>query len=323
MVLFFVLGAIAATGANVSADMTKHPEISDVTAAEARRQGVIYGLAAYLCWGFFPLYFKSVKVVPPLEMVSHRIVWSLAFLLLLITWKRAWPGMMGLLTLPKSLAVLVVSTLLIATNWLVFIYAISVGEVLQSSLGYFINPLVSVLLGFVFLRERLQRPQWVSLGLAATGVLYLSYHYGSVPWIALILAASFGLYGLIRKALPVEPLVGLTVETLLLAPFALFYLVQLNRLGTGIFLASSARLDLLIPLSGIITAIPLLLFAAAAKKLRLATIGFLQYITPTMHFLLAITIFGETFTHTHLVSFLFIWSGLALYSLHAYRSVKA
>ena len=299
----------------------KEPNIG-LTPAEMKRQGVIYGLAAYLCWGFFPVYFKAVKVVPPLEMVSHRIVWSLAFLLILITWKDAWRNMLDLLTLPKSLAVLVVSTLLIATNWLVFIYAISVGEVLQSSLGYFINPLVSVLLGFIFLGERLERAQWVSLFLAATGVVYLAVQYGVMPWISLILAASFGLYGLIRKALHVEPLVGLTVETLLLAPFALFYLVQLNQKGTGIFLASSTNLDLLIPMSGVVTAIPLLLFAAAAKKLRLATIGFLQYITPTMHFLLAITIFGETFTHTHLISFLFIWSGLALYSLHAYRATR-
>jgi len=303
--------------------MIKHPETTDLAAAETRRLGVIYGLAAYLCWGFFPLYFKSVKLVPPLEMVSHRIVWSLAFLLLLITWKRSWRSMMELLTLPKSLAVLVATTLLIATNWLVFIYAISIGEVLQSSLGYFINPLVSVLLGFVFLRERLERPQWISLALAACGVVYLAVQYGRMPWIALILALSFGLYGLIRKALHVEPLVGLTVETLLLAPFALFYLLRLHQDGTGIFLAHSAQLDLLIPMSGVVTAIPLLLFAAAAKKLRLATIGFLQYITPTMHFLLAITVFGETFTHTHLISFLFIWSGLALYSVHAYRSVRA
>ncbi len=303
--------------------MTKQTETPDLGAAESRRQGVIYGLAAYLCWGFFPVYFKSVKAVPPLEMVSHRIVWSLAFLLLLITWKGAWRSMLGLLTLPKSLSVLAATTLLIATNWLVFIYAISVGEVLQSSLGYFINPLVSVLLGWLFLRERLERPQWISLVLAATGVIYLASQYGSIPWIALVLAVSFGLYGLIRKALQVEPLVGLTVETLLLAPLALFYLVQLDRQGTGLFLAHSTRLDLLVPMSGVVTAIPLLLFAAAAKKLRLATVGFLQYITPTLHFLLAITIFGEPFTHTHLVSFLFIWAGLVLYSLHAYRAVRA
>lgn len=301
-------------------DLNPHP---DQSAADARRKGVVYGLAAYICWGFFPVYFKAVKLVPPLEMVAHRICWSLAFLLLLIAWKGAWRDIKELLARPKSLAALGVSTLLIATNWLVFIYAIGAGEVLQSSLGYFINPLVSVLLGFLFLGERLQRAQWLSLVLAAVGVIYLAAWYGSMPWIALLLAASFGLYGLIRKSLPVEPLVGLTVETLLLAPFALVYLLRLRQGGAGVFLASSLQLDLLIPMAGVITAIPLLLFAAAAKRLRLATVGFLQYITPTLHFLLAVTVYGESFTHTHLVSFLFIWSGLALYSLHAYRAVKA
>ena len=288
--------------------------------SEARRQGVIYGLAAYLCWGFFPVYFKAVQVVRPLEMVAHRICWSLAFLLVLIAWKGAWGDIGRLLARPKSLAALTASTLLIATNWLVFIYAISVDEVLQSSLGYFINPLVSVLLGFVFLGERLERAQWLSIVLAAAGVIYLAACYGSIPWISLLLAATFGLYGLIRKALRVEPLVGLTVETLLLAPFALIYLIVLHQRGTGIFLASSTRLDLLIPMAGIITAIPLLFFAAAAKRLRLATVGFLQYITPTMHFLLAVIVYGEAFTHNDLISFLLIWSGLAVYSVHAYRS---
>jgi len=291
-------------------------------AAESQRKGVTYGLAAYLCWGVFPVYFKAVHAVPPLEMVAHRICWSLAFLLLLIAGKGAWRDMQQLLARPKSLAVLCVSTLLIATNWLVFIYAITAGEVLQSSLGYFINPLVSVLLGFLFLGERLVRVQWISIALAAVGVVYLAASYGAIPWISLALAASFGFYGLIRKSLHVEPLVGLTVETLLLAPIALIYLIRLDQSGAAAFLAGSGSLNILIPLSGIITAIPLLLFAAATKKLRLATVGFLQYITPTMHFLLAVLAYGETFTHTHLVSFLFIWCGLALYSLHAYRSTR-
>lgn len=303
--------------------MTNDQLNPDLAAAQAKRKGVIYGLCAYLCWGFFPVYFKAVKVVPPLEMVAHRIVWSLAFLLVLITWKGAWRSIMELLRRPKCLAALTASTLLIATNWLVFIYAVGVGEVLQSSLGYFINPLVSVLLGFLFLGERLERTQWVSLALASAGVLYFALQLGSWPWISLLLGASFGLYGLIRKALHVEPLVGLTVETLLLAPFALFYLLQLHGKGTGIFLASSTRIDLLIPMAGIVTAVPLLLFAAAARRLRLATIGFLQYITPTLHFLLAVAVYGEKFTHTHLISFLFIWCGLTLYSLHAYRASKA
>lgn len=291
-------------------------------ASARQRQGVVYGLAAYLCWGFFPVYFKSVHAVAPLEMVAHRICWSLVFLLILIAGKRAWRDMLLLLARPKSMAVLCVSTLLIATNWLVFIYAISIGEVLQSSLGYFINPLVNVLLGFVFLKERLERVQWVSIALAAAGVVYLAASFGVMPWISLGLAASFGVYGLIRKSLHVEPLVGLTVETLLLAPIALIYLVRLDQNGTAAFLSGSTTLNVLIALAGIVTAVPLLLFTAATKRLRLATVGFLQYITPTLHFLLAVFAFGETFTHAHLVSFLFIWCGLILYSLNAYRSSR-
>ena len=300
--------------------MTKDHQNPADAAANASRQGVIYGLSAYFFWGFFPVYFKSVKALPPLEMVSHRVVWSLAFLLLLITWKGGWRTIKELLTKPKVLGVLSVTTLLIAVNWLVFIYAVGAGEVLQSSLGYFINPLVNVLLGFVFLGERLERAQWVSLALAIIGVLYLALQYGSVPWISLILALSFGLYGLIRKSLRVDPLMGLTIETLLLTPIALIYIVHLDNIGAAVFLATSPALDVLVAMSGIITAIPLLLFAAAAKRLRLATVGFLQYITPTLHFLLAVLVYGESFTHVHLISFLFIWSGLALYSLHAYRT---
>jgi chloramphenicol-sensitive protein RarD len=285
-------------------------------------KGVAYGLFAYLVWGFFPVYFKAVKLVPPLEMVSHRIVWSLGFLAVLVLWKGEGRNVLALLKRPKAMAALAATTLLIATNWLVFIFAVEGGEVLQSSLGYFINPLVSVLLGFIFLSERLERLQWVSLFLAACGVVYLSLEYGSIPWLALSLAASFGVYGLIRKALHVEPLVGLTVETLLLAPFALGYIIQQHYSGTGVFLASSRHLDLLVALSGVVTAVPLLLFAAAGKKLRLATIGFLQFITPTMHFLLAVTAYGETFTKTHLISFTCIWTAVGLYSLHAYRTIR-
>lgn len=300
-------------------DNHKHPNHES---AARIRQGVTYGLLAYLVWGFFPAYFKWVKLIPPLEMVSHRVVWSLAFLLLLVARKGQWCEIIALLKRPKSVAALGASTLMIGTNWLVFIYAVSVGEVLQSSLGYFINPLVSVLLGFLFLGERLVRPQWVSLFLAAIGVCYLALHQGSFPWISLVLGISFGFYGLIRKSLPVEPLVGLTVETLLLAPVALLYIVHLHRFGDAVFLTSSGTVDLLVVLSGVVTAVPLLLFAAAAKRLRLATVGFLQYLTPTIHFLLAVIVYGEPFTPTHLVSFLFIWSGLALYSLHAYRSTR-
>jgi chloramphenicol-sensitive protein RarD len=303
--------------------MTNNEDNPATDPAAARRKGVIYGVGAYLIWGFFPVYFKAVKLLPPLEMVSQRVIWSLAFLLVLITWKGAWRTMLGLITQPKSLAALAASTLMIGTNWLVFIYAVSVGEVLQSSLGYFINPLVSVLLGFVFLGERLQRVQWISLFLAVAGVGYLAVQHGSLPWISLVLGITFGFYGLIRKSLPVEPLLGLTVETLLLAPFALLYVAWLQQRGASVFLTHSGSLDLLVAMSGFITAIPLLMFAACAKRLRLATVGFLQYLTPTIHFLLAVGVYGETFTTTHLISFLLIWSGLVLYSLYSYRAIRA
>ncbi len=302
--------------------MLKNQENPDHCAALARRKGVIFGLSAYVVWGFFPVYFKLVKAVPPLEMVSHRVLWSFSFLLVLITWNGAWPALLDLLKRPKYVAALAASTLMISSNWLVFIYSVSIGELLQASLGYFINPLASVLLGFFFLGERLARVQWLSLFLAMAGVGYQTIQYGGLPWISLVLGITFALYGLIRKALPVEPLVGLTIETLLLAPLALGYLFRLHHSGAGSFLFFSTRLDLLVAMSGVITAIPLLLFAAAAKRLRLATVGFLQYITPSLQLLLAVAVYGEHFTRTHLVSFLLIWCGLALYSVHAYRTTR-
>lgn len=278
------------------------------------RQGVLYGLAAYTIWGSFPVFFKALHGAAPLEIVCHRIFWSVIFLTMLLGCRQRLGTISKTLSDRKTLLTLCGSTLLIATNWLVFIYAVQSGEVLQSSLGYFITPLLSVLLGFLFLRERLTRWQQLSVLLALLGVLNLSFHHGQIPWISLILAASFGFYGLLRKLAKVEAMVGLTVETLLLAPFALGYLLYLGNIQQGNFLTSSLRLDLLLPLSGIVTAIPLLLFVGAAKRLQLATTGFLQYITPSLHFVLAVGLYNETFSQGHLISFLFIWSGLGIYS---------
>lgn len=286
------------------------------------RIGVLLGLSAYIFWGFFPIYFKTVAGVPPLEVVAHRIVWSLFFLVLLVTWNRRWQEIRRALSTPRTLLMLTGTTLLIAVNWLVFIYAVGHGEVLQSSLGYFITPLVNVLLGFLFLHERLRTWQKISLLLATIGVLFPAIHYGKLPWISLILAVSFGLYGLLRKVAPVDSVVGLTVETLITGPPALAYIIYLCTSGASSFLAGSATYNVFLPLAGVITAIPLILFAAAARRLRLSTIGFLQYITPSLHFLLAVWAFGETFTFVHLVSFIFIWSGLALYSVAALRTAR-
>lgn len=273
-----------------------------------------FGLAAYLIWGSFPVFFKALQGAAPLEIVCHRIFWSVVFLFILVAARRQLGQVIATLHQRQTLITLCGSTLLIATNWLVFIYAVQHGEVLQSSLGYFITPLLSILLGFIFLRERLDRWQLFSVLLALTGVLNLTFHHGRFPWIAIILATSFGFYGLLRKIAKVEAMIGLTVETLLLGPFALGYIILLTTQQQSSFLAGNFRLDLLLPLSGIVTAIPLLFFVAAARRLRLATIGFLQYITPSMHFLLAVGLYRETFSQGHLVSFLFIWAGLGIYS---------
>jgi len=285
--------------------------------------GLLLGLFAYLIWGGFPVYFKALGVVPPLQVVSHRICWSVVFLTLLLVRHEGRRDLRRAVRDRQSMLLLVTTSLLIATNWLVFIIAIDHAQVLQSSLGYFITPFVSVLLGVLFLRERLRRLQLISLILAALGVVLLTVQYGRFPWVALILAGTFGSYGLLRKVVQVDSLTGLTVETYLLGPLAFAYLLYAAWRGQGAFLHNGMQVDVLLMLAGVVTAIPLLLFAAAARRLRLATIGFLQYITPTMHFLLAVLVYGEPFTQAHLASFLFIWGGLCLYSWDAYRAMHA
>ena len=293
---------------------------SDTT--RGTRQGVAYGLAAYFIWGFFPLYFKGVAHIPPLEVLAHRCAWSLVTLVVFLAATGGWGKVRAALGEPRTLLTLCATTLLIATNWFVFLFAVAHDEVLQSSFGYFVNPLVSVLLGFLFLRERLRRAQVASVACAGAGVLVLAFHHGAPPWIALVLAITFALYGLLRKVVPVDPLTGLSVETILLFPAAAGYLVYLGATGKGAFPSPSVRDDILLPLAGVVTAVPLLWFAAAARRLRLATVGFMQYITPTLHFLLAILAFGEPFSRTELASFACIWAGLALYSWDALRTLR-
>lgn len=286
-------------------------------------KGLIYGLLSYLIWGCFPFYFKAFSSVPPLQVVSHRIVWSIVFLMLLSFRPGRWNDIRQAVTDHRSLLTLIASALLIATNWLVFIIAVGHGEVLQSSLGYFITPFVSVLLGLIFLKEQLRRLQLIALFLAATGVITLAVRYGTIPWTALILAGTFGSYGLLRKVVKTDALAGLTIETLVLAPLALAYLVYTAWQGEGVFLAGKPAINLLLMSAGVATAVPLLLFAAAARRLRLATIGFLQYITPTMHFLQAVIIYNEPFTSAHLTSFTCIWLGLVCYSWDAWRALHS
>lgn len=295
---------------------------SQICSTEAA-SGLGYGILAYLIWGFFPAYFKLLTTVPALQVVAHRIVWSILFLWLLIGWRGRSADILTALKDRRSLLILVATAILIATNWLVFIIAVGHAQVLQSSLGYFMTPFVSVLLGVLFLHERLRRLQVISILLAACGVILLTVQYGRFPWVALILAITFGSYGLLRKVVPVDALAGLTVETLFLAPLAAGYLLFSHLNGTGAFPSAGIRVDSILMFAGVATAVPLLLFASAARRLKMATIGFLQYITPTLHFLLAVMAYGEPFTLAHLGSFVLIWTGLGCYSLDAWRAMQA
>lgn len=284
--------------------------------------GLGYGVLAYFVWGFFPVYFKFLVTVPALQVVAHRIVWSVLFLGLLIAVRGRWSDLDAALKDRRSLLILMTTAVLIATNWLVFVLAVGHAQIIQSSLGYFITPFVSVLLGVLFLHERLRRLQLFSLILAAGGVLLLTVQYGQLPWAALTLALTFGSYGLLRKVVAVDALIGLTVETLLLAPVAAGYLLFTSYSGTGAFPEAGIQVNSLLVFAGIATAVPLLLFASAARRLKLATIGFLQYLTPTLHFLLAVVVYGEPFALSHLCSFALIWGGLCCYSVDAWLAMR-
>jgi chloramphenicol-sensitive protein RarD len=283
------------------------------------RAGVLYGIGAYGLWGVFPLYFKALQHVPALEILCHRILWSLLLLLGLLWVRGGWPTARPALRSRRTLLTLGVTTLLIAGNWLGYIWAIVNSQVLQASLGYYINPLVNVLLGRIFLRERLHGGQLVAVALAAVGVGYLTLAGGHFPSLALFLAFTFGCYGLLRKTVQVDALVGLTVETALLTGPALLYLAFQMARGQAAFLHTSPRTDVLLLLAGVVTATPLLWFTEAARRLRLATLGFLQYLSPTGQFLLGVLAFGEAFTKAHGVAFACIWLALLIYSVQTAR----
>jgi len=278
-----------------------------------RRAGLLYGVAAYLAWGLLPLYFRALQGVPPLEILAHRVVWSVLLLAGLTTWLRRWPEVARPLSSWRGRLTLLGSTALISLNWGVYIWAVHAGRVLEASLGYFVNPLVNVLLGVLFLGERLTRRQQLAVGLAAAGVAVLIATAGTFPWVALVLATSFGLYGLLRKVARLDPVAGLFCETALLAPLAAGGLLLLARAGTGHLGAAPGQSALLVA-AGLVTALPLIWFALAVAQLRLSTLGLLQYLAPTMQFSIAVFAFGEPFTAAHGVAFGCIWASLALYS---------
>jgi chloramphenicol-sensitive protein RarD len=273
-----------------------------------------------------PAYFKALGNIPPIEILANRILWSVVFLALLITARRRWPDLARCLRSPGLLRLLIASSLLNGANWFVYIYAVATGRIMQTSLGYYVTPLVSVLLGMLVFGERLRRWQWASLALAACGVLYLALDGGEWPWIAACLALSFGLYGLLRKKAAVDTVTGLTVETALLLPAALAMLAAPawwadgGRLSLGNI---DRRTDLLLASSGAVTAVPLLCFGLAARRLRLSTLGILQYIAPSLQFLQAALFFDERFTPARQVSFGLIWTALAIYTFDSVRAYRA
>lgn len=279
-------------------------------------RGALYGAGAYIIWGLLPLYWRALHGVPALEILAHRIVWALVIALALVGLRRGgWAWLRAALASPRTLATFSLSAVLLTINWGVYIWAVNAGHVVETSLGYFINPLLNVLLGVLFLRERLRLGQGIAVAVALCGVLYLTLQLGAPPWIALCLAGSFGLYGLLRKTAALGSLEGMTIETLLLAAPALVYLIWLELGGSGVFLRGGAATSLLLVGAGAATATPLLLFAAGARRLTLTTMGILQYIAPTLQFTLGVTLFGEPLTAQRLIGFGLVWAALAIYSI--------
>ena len=281
--------------------------------------GFLYAIAAFTIWGLFPLYFRLIPLVAPLELVMQRTLWSLLFLGLLLTGLRRWAWLKQVWAEPRKLPLYAFSALLLAANWMVYVYAIQTHQVAEASLGYFINPLVSVLLGVLVLGERLGVIKWLAVALAAAGVIWLTWKLGRLPWIALVLACSFGVYGLVRKTSTLGALEGLALETLLLAPVALPALLWWTVSQNGAWAQADLTPAAWLVLSGPLSVFPLLFFAAAARRLPLATVGLVQYLSPSIQLLLAVWVFHEPFSSDRLVGFALIWSALALVSADAIR----
>ena len=278
-------------------------------------KGVLSGIGAYLIWGFLPIYLKALQVVPSVQIMLHRIVWSFLFVMLLIVIRREWQRFKSSIFKLRVFLVYSLTAILLALNWLIYIYGVNSGQVIETSLGYFINPLLSVALGVVILRERLRPMQWFPVGLAAIGVLYLTLQYGSLPWIALALAFTFGMYGLIKKIAPLGALHGLSLETGILFIPAVIYLLYAENQASGAFGHLGITITILLVLVGVVTALPLLLFGYAARTIPLTLLGILQYIAPTFQFLLGVYLYQEPFTVTRLVGFIFIWLALLIFTL--------
>lgn len=276
-------------------------------------KGIWYGIVAYALWGFFPIYWKLLHAVPVLQLLGHRIVWSFLLLMLFILFTRQWNDFRSLAFHRKTLGIYAVAGVLLSLNWLIYVWGVNAGFIVETSLGYFINPLLSVLFGVIFLREKLRPIQWLPVVIAAIGVIYLTLAYGSPPWIALSLAVSFGLYGLVKKLSPLGSVYGLTLETGIVFPIALIYLGVVQSGGAGAFLHDGLKVDLLLIGAGVVTTIPLLMFASAAKQIPLNMIGVLQYFAPTIQFFIGVFIYKEPFDRTRLIGFGIVWLALVIF----------
>ncbi|MDN2669471.1 EamA family transporter RarD [Vibrio sp. 14N.309.X.WAT.E.F5] len=286
------------------------------------RQGILLAVAAYTMWGIAPIYFKSLSEVSPFEILSHRVVWSFFLLAFLLHMSRGWRKVRDTLTSKPKMLYLVATSILVGANWLIFIWAVNSNHMLDASLGYYINPLINVLLGMFFLGERLRKLQWFAVSLAAIGVIIQLIAFGSVPIVAIALAFSFGFYGLLRKKVSLEAQTGLFIETLVMLPIAATYLLFIADSATSDFSMNPMQLNLLLVAAGVITTVPLLCFTGAATRLKLSTLGFFQYIGPSLMFLLAVLIYGEAFTSDKAITFAFIWGALVIFSFDGLRNNK-
>lgn len=278
------------------------------------RSGIIYAALAFLCWGLFPIYFHALGDVPPLQILAHRMLWSLGFLLIVLLLRRQWKWL-NVVRQPRVFFSFVLSAVLLSANWLVYIWSVTNHHVIEASLGYFINPLVNIMLGYLILKERLRTVQWLAIAIAALGVGWLTWQAGTVPWIALFLAFSFGSYGLLRKTAALGALEGLSFETIVLFPLAAAYVIWLTVQGQNVFInTDSDTTRVLLVMAGPLTAIPLLLFASGARRIPLSILGLLQYLSPTLQFLLGVWLFKEAFTADRLVGFGLIWGALVLFA---------
>ena len=296
---------------------------ASLAAVTSTRRGTLYGAAAYLMWGLFPLYWPLLRPAGSLEVLAHRIVWSLVVVLALLALTRRLPAVRAAVADRRRLAMLTLAAVVIAVNWVTFIWGVTHDRVVEVSLGYFVNPIVTVLLGVVVLGERLRPAQWVALGAAGVAVVVLTVENGRPPWLALVLAFSFATYGLLKKTAGVGAVEGLVVETAVLLPVAAGYLALLGVSGAGTFGTEGPGHAVLLALSGLVTAVPLLAFGAAASRVTLTTLGLLQYLAPTIQFVLGVTLFGEPLPLAKLVGFLLVWSGLALFTADLVRSSRA